>query len=180
MNSPETPVRLSLAPGYAMRSLTIADVSDVQALFDQCADFFVMTDGAPAAPNAAQAEFADVPEGKTPDDVRAFGLIDHSDRLVGTIIGVQGYPDAQTGWIGLMLLAPDQRQQGLGTVFYQAFEQWAAAQGYVYLSLCAIAPNTAGRRFWQQQGFDLMRKTEPRTYGVKTHEGYVYRRAIGP
>lgn len=35
-----------------------------------------------------------------------------------------------------------------------------------------------GRQFWQRMGFEVIRKTAPRPYGLKTHEVYVYRRTL--
>ena len=137
-----------------------------------------MTNGAPAEATAAAKEFADVPDGKTPEDVYALGLVDDHDRLVGTIVGVQGYPDPQTYWLGLMLLAPEHRGQGLGGNFYRAFEQWVANQGYRFISLCAIAPSTVGRQFWQRLGFEEIRQVPSRIYGTQTHNVYLYRRSL--
>ena len=76
-----------------------------------------------------------------------------------------------------MLLAPEQRRQRLGTGFYRAFEQWVADQGdgYRIISLCAIAPNTVGRQFWQRLGFEEIRQVPARSYGTRTHDVYVYR-----
>ena len=119
------------------------------------------------------------PDSKTPEDIRAFGLTDSHGHLIGTLIGVQQYPNADTWWIGLMLLAPEYRGQGLGRDFYQAFEQWICQQGYRFIALCAIASNTTGRQFWQHIGFEESHKTPPRVYGTKTHEVHVYQRAIG-
>ena len=165
-------------PSYGIKCLSPDDAAQLQTLFDQCADFFIMTNGAPAKATAAAEEFTDVPEGKTPEDVRAWGLVDDRDRLAGTIIGVQGYPNSQTWWVGLMLLAPEQRGQGLGGSFYQAFEQWVAHQGYRFISLCAIAPNTVGRHFWQRLGFEKIRQVSARPYGTQIHDVHVYRRRL--
>lgn len=167
-------------PSYGLKLLSPQDAAQLQTLFAQCEDFFVMTNGAPAKATAAVEEFTDVPDGKTPEDVRALGLVDKRDCLVGTIIGVQGYPDLHTWWLGLMLLAPEQRRQGLGTGFYQAFEQWVADQGYRFISLCAIAPNTVGRQFWQRLGFEEIRQVSAQSYGTRTHDVYGYRRRIWP
>lgn len=165
-------------PGYSISRLMIQDAAKLQGLFELCADFFVMTDGVTPAPTAAQAEFDEVPDGKTAEDVCVFGLFDAHDRLVGAIVAVQHYPDDQTWWIGLMLLAPEQRGKGLGADFYHAFERWVSAQGGRSVSLCAIAANTLGRQFWQRMGFEVIRKTPTRPYGVKTQEVYVFRRTL--
>ena len=167
-------------PDYSISQLTRADIDRLQTLFEQCSDFFVMTNGAAASPTAAREEFEEVPEGKTVEDIQAFGLFDRNDILVGTIIAIEHYPDEQTWWVGLMLLAPEQRGKGLGEDFYRAFEAWVSMQGGAYISLCAIAANLSGRQFWQRMGFEVIRKTPPRPYSLKTHEVYVFRRAIDP
>lgn len=165
-------------PGYGIKVLLPHDAAQMQTLFDQCADFFIMTNGAPAEATAAAEEFTDVPEGSTPEDVRALGLVDDRDLLVGTLIGVQGYPDPQTWWVGLMLLTPEQRGRGLGGDFYQACEQWVAHQGYQFISLCAIAPNIIGRHFWQRLGFEEIRQVPTRPYSTQIHDVHVYRRRL--
>jgi len=120
-----------------------------------------------------------VPEGKPPDDLHLFGLCDFQERLVGVITALQHYPDDETWWIGLMLLAPDQRGQGLGAAFYRAFKQWLSNQGANYVALSAIADNAQGRAFWQRLGFNEIRQTAPRTMGQKTHVVHVFRRRLG-
>lgn len=165
-------------PGYQVVRLTNQDSDRLQALYVACTDFFLLTEGTAPSPTAAQDEFTDVPEGKTPDDLHLFGLCDFQERLVGVITALQHYPDDETWWIGLMLLAPDQRGQGLGAAFYRAFEQWLSNQGANYVALSAIADNAQGRAFWQRLGFKEMRRTTPRSYGQKIHEVYVYHRQI--
>lgn len=165
-------------PDYTVSRLTVQDADALQRLFETCGDFFELTNGMPPIPTAARDEFSDVPDGKSPQDIHAFGLVAHRSILVGVIIAVQHYPDAETWWIGLMLLAPEHRGQGIGAKFYRAFEQWLAEHGVVHVSLCAIAPNHTGRQFWQQMGFEVIRRTASRPYGCKTHVVYVYRRTL--
>ena len=158
---------------YGVKQLFPDDADVLQALYQQCADFALLTNGVPFSPTAAREEFEDVPEGKTPEDVHVFGLFDASNVIAGAIVAVRHYPDAQTWWIGLMLLAPDKRGQGLGADFCRAFERWVFAQGDSQLSLCVIEANVSGLRFWQKMGFQLVRTTPPRQRGNKTHKLYV-------
>lgn len=76
------------------------------------------------------------------------------------------------------MLIPAQRGQGLGSEFYQAFENWASAQGITQVSLCVIEANQPGLQFWKSLGFEIIRKTEPRRFGNKTHAVYVMSRAV--
>jgi len=165
-------------PDYTVCQLTRQDSDRLQALFERCTDFFELTIGQPPEITAAEAEFTDVPAGKTPEDLHLFGLCKGPDPLTGTIIAVQDYPEAATWWIGTMMIAPSYRGRQVGTAFYQAFEQWLVAQGGKAVALCAIAPNLSGRRFWQRLGFAEICQTPPRPYGQKIHTVYVYRRQL--
>lgn len=165
-------------PDYTVSRLTSQDSDRLQALFVACTDFFMLTEGTPPRPTAAQDEFTDVPEGKSSDDLHFFGLCDAHDQLVGVITTAQHYPDHDTWWLGLMLLAPGQRGQGLGSEFYHAFEAWLIEQKATYVALSAIAPNTSGRAFWQRMGFEEIRQTSLRTFGQKSHVVHVYRRCL--
>ncbi|MGB7439960.1 MAG: GNAT family N-acetyltransferase [Coleofasciculaceae cyanobacterium] len=99
--------------------------------------------------------------------------------MLGAIAGVRYYPDRQTWWIGLMMVAPEQRGQGLGADFYRAFEHWVSAQGISQISLVAIKANEPGLQFWERMGFEVIRKIPSRQYKAKTHEVYVLSRTIG-
>ncbi|WP_228021316.1 hypothetical protein [Vasconcelosia minhoensis] len=61
---------------YAVSQLTPQAAGVLQGLFEQCADFFVMTNGVPAVPTAAQAEFEELPDGKAVEDIQVVGLFD--------------------------------------------------------------------------------------------------------
>ncbi|MGB7441033.1 MAG: GNAT family N-acetyltransferase [Coleofasciculaceae cyanobacterium] len=165
-------------PDYSVKRLTPQDADVLQRLYEQCREFFILTDGLAPSPTAACEEFYDVPEGKTPEDVYIFGLFDVHNNLLGAIAGVRYYPDRQTWWIGLMMLAPEQRGQCLGADFYRAFERWVAAQGISQISLVALKVNKPGLQFWERMGFEVIRKIPSRQYKAKTHEVYVLSRAI--
>lgn len=167
-------------PDYTVTRLARHDSDRLQALFERCTDFFDLTTGQPPAPTAAAAEFADLPAGKTPEDLHLFGLCQRPDTPIGVMIAVQDYPEAATWWIGTMVIDPAYRRQGVGSAFYQGFERWLVAQGMTGIELCAIAPNLPGQHFWQRLGFAEIRQTPPRPYGQKTHPVYVYRRQLNP
>ena len=164
--------------GYTVKQLTPENATVLQNLYERCADFLFLTDGLPPSPTAALEAFADVPEGKTTRDLYVFGLFAPGDSIVGTISAVRCYPDDRTWWIGLMVIAPDRRRQGLGSEFYRGFERWVLERGASYISLVVIEANEPGFRFWKKMGFEVVRKTPPRQYGVKIHEVYVLRRTL--
>lgn len=76
------------------------------------------------------------------------------------------------------MLSPEQRGQRLGTKFYRAFENWVSAEGFKQISLSVVEANELGLQFWRSLGFEVIRKTEPRQFGNKTHVVYVMSRAV--
>jgi GNAT superfamily N-acetyltransferase len=98
--------------------------------------------------------------------------------LIGMIESIRHYPDNQTWWIRLMMLSPEQRGQGLGSEFYQAFEDWVAVQSVKQVSLSVIEANELGLQFWKRLGFEVTRKTEPRQFGKKKHAVYMMSRPM--
>ena len=163
---------------YLIKYLTLEDAAILQALYNQCVDFALLTYGCPFSQNAAREEFIDVPEGKTKDDNYLFGLYDSYNRLIGAIASHKHYPNCQTWWIGLMMLTPASRNRGLGKKFYRAFECWVAKQNIAQISLCTVQENTIGLKFWQKMGFKIVRTISTKQFQSKNHKVYVLNKKI--
>ena len=86
------------------------------------------------------------------------------DELVGLLEGMWGYPQAGTCWIGLLLFTPQARGQGLGRRLMTGFEAYARSQNFQAIMLGVVEENTRAYTFWQNQGFELIRETEPKTF----------------
>jgi ribosomal protein S18 acetylase RimI-like enzyme len=165
-------------PRYSAKLLKPEDAVVLQSLYEQCTEFALLTDGQPPSPTAARDEFDAVPDGKTTQDKYIFGLFDPQNDLLGMIESIRHYPDNQTWWLGLIMLSPEQRGQGLGSEFYQAFENWVSVQGVKQISLSVVEANELGLQFWKSLGFEVIRKTEPRQFGNKIHAVYVMSRPV--
>ena len=128
------------------------------------------------SPTAAREEFNTVPDGKTTADNYIFGLCDCNNTLIGMLAAYQEYPDRQTWWLGMLMLAPQYRNRGLGTDFYRAFERWLLSQGIEQISLCAIEANFSALEFWFKMGFNITRTIPTKHFGIKNHKVYVFSR----
>ncbi len=164
---------------FTAKQLVIEDAELLQELCEQCADFSQLVEGTSPSPGGAHEIFRGLPRGKNARDKFVFGFYGPDNRLLAVIESIYGYPDGQTWWIGLMMVAPAYRGQGLGKVFYRAFEQWVAAQNIFRISLGVIEENTSGLEFWKAMGFEVIDKTEPRQFGNKVHAVHVMRRVLG-
>lgn len=163
---------------YFVKRLYSENADIIQKLYEQCIDFAYFTEGKPSAPTAAFEEFKSVPEGKTTQDKYIFGLFDINNILLGMIESIRHYPNHETWWIGLMLLYPKQQHLGLGTDFYQAFENWVSLQRIQFISLAVIQYNEAGLKFWKKMGFLEIRQTSRKQFGHKTHTLYVMQKKL--
>jgi GNAT superfamily N-acetyltransferase len=165
-------------PGYLAKLLRPEDAPVLQSLYEQCADFSLLSVGQPFSSTEARDDFDVLPDGKMAADKYIFGLFDPHSNLIGMIESIRRYPDNQTWWIGLIMLCPNQRGQGLGLNFYQAFEDWVLKQGVKEISLCVIEINELGLKFWKSLGFEVIRKKEPQQLDDKINVTYVMRRVV--
>jgi GNAT superfamily N-acetyltransferase len=163
--------------GYSVHRLQPEDTELLQSLFEKCQDYAQVVEGQAVSPTAAQDVFQAVPPSKSLSDKFIFGLYDEHGENVGVLEGICCYPDSMTWWIGLLLLVPEVRGRGLGQQLLQSFSKYVLSNGGRAIMLGVVEDNELGYRFWQQMGFNLVRKTEPRQSGKKTQTVYVMRRA---
>ncbi len=146
---------------YVLRRLTLDDLGAIQGLFEKCLDYMLLVDGHPADPDAVAEEFRSVPAGKSFEDKFVFGIMDPDRELVGLLDTLRGYPEDSTWWIDTLLLAPEIRSQGLGQRIVEKFVDYARSSGRQAIMLGVVEENTRAFRFWERQGFELVRRTEP-------------------
>ena len=99
-------------------------------------------------------------------------------EMVAVLETYRHYPEEATWWIGLLMLAPRVRGQGLGQKIVEGFVEHAAKEGAQSIMLGVVEENLAAYRFWQKVGFELVRTTEPRPFGKKTQKVYVMGRDL--
>jgi ribosomal protein S18 acetylase RimI-like enzyme len=165
-------------PDYFVCKLRPEHAGPLQRLFDQCADFAMLVEGESVNPSAAREIFQSVPAGKSLSDKFLYGLLDQKGAIVGVLEGIHHYPDDTTCWIGLLLLAPETRGHGLGRKIMEAFSEYISSEKNTSIMLGVVEENQAAYRFWQHLGFELVRQTEPRTFGRKIQKVYVMRRGL--
>jgi ribosomal protein S18 acetylase RimI-like enzyme len=165
-------------PRYSVYRLKPEHSQTLQRLFEQCADFNMIVHGEDVSPTAAQEIFQEVPPGRSIDDKFLFGIKDRKGELIGMVEGLIDYPDDRDWWIGLMLLAPGWRGQGLGRMIVEGFSEYVRSNQGKSIMLGVVDENQRAYSFWQQAGFKFVRETEPRKFSRKIHTVYVMRRVI--
>ncbi|WUH92498.1 GNAT family N-acetyltransferase [Streptomyces sp. NBC_00433] len=144
-----------------IRDLEPADEQDVLALFDGAEDWFTATTGQPAAPGDVQSLYYALPEGAAFQD-KALIVITVDGRIVGVIDSVLRYPTPDGCSLGLFLIHPAYRRQGLGRLVASALLRELAAQDYTQVVASAVEGWQPGTGFLAELGFSF---EAPRTPG---------------
>jgi GNAT superfamily N-acetyltransferase len=164
--------------GYTVQLLTIGEIEAVQSLFEQCLDFMLLVDGHAADLQSIEEDFRFIPPGKAPEDKCVYGIYDQQNALVGLLDTLRGYPEEGTWWIGLLLLAPQVRSQGLGMKLVEAFTEYVRVCGGKAIMLGVVEENERAYQFWSKMGFEFVRQTEPQQFGEKLQKVNIMRRTI--
>lgn len=167
-------------PGYKVRPLQPGDEGLVQALLEDCADYFELVTGLPPGPSAGASLLAERPEGRGPEDKFVFGVFAEPAGLIGALDVIRDHPHPRDWFIGLMLLSPPHRGQGLGRRLYLALETWAAGQGAQSILLGVVQQNERACRFWKRLGFEPIEKRPPARHGNRESAVIVMKRRLSP
>ena len=148
----------------------------LQALFEDCPDFFALTTGLPPGPAEVQSLFTALPQGKTYDDKYVISLFDPLAELIGVMDVVRDYPNRGEWWLGLLLLHPDHRRRGNGRRIVESFVEWVAAAGGNEISLAVKQQNELAYRFWLAAGFHEVGRRPPARFGARISTAIVMNR----
>ena len=66
---------------------------------------------------------------------------------------IWGYPEENTGFIGLLMVAADGQGKGIGKKLFRHIRKAARENGLEKLRLGCYASNEPARNFWEKQGF---------------------------
>jgi ribosomal protein S18 acetylase RimI-like enzyme len=145
------------------------DSAAVGDLTQRCADYTFMLTGEPPDHDSSAGFFAAVPNGKTHEDMLKLGVFDSAGELVGLLDIARDHPAPGTWYIGLLLIDPMVRGQGVGAEVTRSVREEAAQGGASRLMLSVATENERALRFWKAQGFAVTRELPPKRFGRKHH-----------
>jgi ribosomal protein S18 acetylase RimI-like enzyme len=146
-----------------------ADGAAIDALSQSCADYTLMLTGEPPSHDGGADFFAAIPNGKTPGDMLKLGVFDPAGMLVGLMDIARDHPTPGTWYLGLLLLDPAVRGQGVGAAVMRGVREEAARNGATGLMLSVVAENARALKFWRAQGFAVTRELPAKRFGSKHH-----------
>ncbi len=157
-----------------------ADLAAVADLYRRASDYVVLETGEPPGPGIAAEFFEDAPPGGPAGPLCHLGARLPDGRLAGIAAMAFGYPEATDAYIGLLLLAPDWRGQGLGARMVARLEAEARVRGADRLLVAVLEANPRGHTFWRRLGFADHRVFPPAVIGKATHVRTRMVRALEP
>jgi GNAT superfamily N-acetyltransferase len=155
----------------ALRELAPADEAPVLELLAACEDYLVSATGLPAAPGDVQSLYYGLPDGAAEDDKVPLVAVE-GERVIALIGAVRRYPGPADCSVGLFLVAPAARRQGIGTAVAAALLDEARAAQAERVTASTPAGREPGAAFLRARGFTL---TEPAAPGAT-----VGNRSAGP
>ena len=143
---------LSQIQGMVVRALRPDDGPLLQQLCEACTDFYELAYQRPPGAAEAQGIYTSLPDGASYKDKVLIGMFDKGD-LVAFVDLIRGTETARIWQIGLVLVRPDYRGRGLGTVLFQEVRKMAGAGGATAIDLAVDLANSSAHRFWLKRGF---------------------------
>ena len=165
-------------PGYQVAYLQTGDLASLQDLLGRCGDYFKLVSGAPPSPSEAENLLTDCPPGKDLESKFVLGVSQAGGKLIAVMDVAQDYPEEGDWWLGLLLLDPHYRSQGLGRSLYTAFESWARNNGVQNMFLGVLEANPRARRFWQCLSFEMVERRPAALFGDREHIVIVMKRSL--
>ena len=163
---------ISLA-GYEIEGLVASDAARLVRLYLACADYVLLERGELPTADSVREEFESFPPNRTEADKFVFGLKTADGELVGLLSCDRDYPQPGCWWIALLMIDKALRGQGVGRSLCDHFFSWLKSQQVKRVELGVLADNEHALRFWQSQGFELVRTAGPISIGVKQHMAQV-------
>lgn len=148
MTTPDLPV----VEGALLALVSGSAVAELQDLLERCEDFEVLVTGHPPDPHAAADLLTEVPPDHPLRDKFVIGV--WTDQgLTAAIDLLRDFPQPHVWYLGLLLVAPEARGQGLGEAIVSALKTWIRGHGGRAVRLVVQDQNPAALRFWTQMGF---------------------------
>lgn len=153
---------------YDIRLLSGDDETDVQDLCERCSDFSELIEGRPPEKDAGHGILFDLPPGKKPKDKYVFGVYKENSVLIAVIDMVKDYKATGEWIIGLLMIDPSERGNGLGRKLHDLIKIWVSEKHGKALRIGVVEENYKGHGFRREMGYAEVDRVK-NTYGNKEH-----------
>ena len=148
----------NLQDGYKSKVLTVENIKLVELLCEKCSDYYILHDGILPSTEEAKEIFTAIPPNKSYDDKFVLGIFNYNNELIGIVDIVKDFPIIGEWMLGLMLIEPKARGNGLGKVVHESLVKWAKNLGAKSFRIGVIEENCKGINFWNNLGYKKIKE----------------------
>ena len=142
---------------YKILKLTKDNAGELQKLLEQSNDYYKLAFQRDVESNDAQELLTMLPEGKTSENKFNYGIYD-SNELIGVIDLIKDYPEEKTWFLGLLLINPHQRGNGLGAKVFNSLQSNLKNTDAKKIKLSVVEQNIKALDFWKKLNFKEIEK----------------------
>ncbi len=137
---------------YNIRLLSVDDEIEIQGLYERCSDFSELVESRTPEKDAGRSVLFDLPPGKELKDKYVFGVY-KEDVLISVIDIVKDYKIDGEWIIGLLMIDPSERGNGLGRKLHDIIKAWVSEEQGRLLRIGVVEENHRGHKFWLEMGY---------------------------
>lgn len=149
---------INLVNGYNISSLCVDNHKIVEKLCEKCSDYYILHNGTLPSQEDIYDIFTALPENKRYKDKFVLGIYKPDNELVGIVDIVKNFPNVGEWMLGLMLIDPKERGNGLGKVVHEALVEWSINLGGKSFRIGVIEDNHTGINFWSSLGYTKIKE----------------------
>jgi ribosomal protein S18 acetylase RimI-like enzyme len=141
------------------KPLTHQDIPRIVAFEETARDYYALIGEAQPNEQSTESAMEALPPGRRPADKQFLGVFQQAN-MIALVDLVEGYPDDETLYIGLLVIGQENRHKGYGTAILYEIQQMAQSKNLHFLELAVHDTNHIGRAFWEKNGFMPQRSAE--------------------
>ncbi len=145
------------------------EMRELQRVLDGARRYAERIQGAPPEPTEARSLYTMLPPGKTDDDKFVYGLMAGSE-MVGCADLIRGYPNGETGMLGLLLIEERHQRRGFGAAAYALLEETMRGWSLKRVRIGVVETNGEVLAFWGRLGFTETGERKPWRRGTVESE----------
>lgn len=163
--------------GYKIVPLSVEDEDRIYQFLVECDDYQLLESGRHVLPEDAHDFLFDLPPKKSLDDKFTFS-VEKDSRIIALLDLIRDYKGKNTWWIGLLLISPSTRGNGLGRLIIDYIVKNLTVLGVREIQLAVLEENKDGYSFWEKMGFKQTEIVYGRRHGLKIHNLLVMSRPL--
>ena len=136
---------------YTVRTLSEDDIPAVYDLCSQNPQYYRYCPPSVSEESIRQ-DMTALPPGKDPADKYYIGYFD-DEHLIAVMDFIDGFPDAETAFIGFFMVDHSIQGQGIGTEIIRDLCEYLAECGFAAMRLGWVRGNPQSEHFWHKCGF---------------------------